>query len=90
MNIDFVFASIPALSTVPIIGNQVALRIVVGLVTLLKVHGAGVVARGAGAMGSIGETWAHAAIITAMIQIAPFGWSFIQGLIQQFLPFLPV
>ena len=90
MNIDFVFESIPALSTIPFLGNHIAVRILIGLITLLKVHGAGIVARGAGGMGSIGETWAHALIITGLIQAAPFGWPIVQGLIVQYLPFLPV
>ncbi len=90
MNISFVLESIPALANIPFIGNEIVLRVIVALITILKVHGAGVVARGAGGMGSIGETWAHALIITALIQAAPFAWPLIKPLLEQNLSFLPV
>ncbi|MBS3171083.1 hypothetical protein J4449_00560 [Candidatus Woesearchaeota archaeon] len=90
MNMNFVFESIPALSTIPFLGNEIVVRVIIGLITILKVHGSGVVARGAGRMGSIGETWVHALIITALIQAAPFAWPFVSRLISQYLPFLPV
>lgn len=90
MNIEFVFEAVPALSTIPFLGNHIVVRVIIGLVTLLKVHGAGVVARGAGGMGSIGETWAHALIITGLIQAAPFAWPLVKGLLEQYLPFLPL
>ena len=89
MNVDFVFQLIPQLSNIPFIGNVIVLRVIVGLITMLKVHGAGVVARGAGGMGSVGETWAHAIIITLLIQAAPFAWPLLKPLIEQNLSFLP-
>lgn len=90
MNIEFVFEFFPGLAEIPYLGNHIVLRVIVGLITLIKVHGAGVVARGAGGMGSIGETWAHALIITGLIQASPFVWPFLQRLIEQNLPFLPL
>ncbi len=91
MNIDFVFESIPQLADIPFIGNHIVVRVIVGLITLLKVHGAGIVARGAGGMGSIGETWAHALIITLLIQGTPFAWEpIIKPLFEQYLAFLPI
>ena len=90
MNIDFVLENVPAIANIPYLGNHIVLRVVIGLITLLKVHGSGVVARGAGGIGSIGETWVHAIIITALIQAAPFIWPFVSGLITTYLPFLPV
>ncbi len=90
MNIDFVFEAVPSLATVPFLGNPIVVRVIIGLVTILKVHGSGVVARGAGGIGSIGETWVHALIITGLIQAAPFVWPLVKGLLEQYLPFLPV
>lgn len=89
MNVDFVFQMFPSLGNIPYIGNVIVLRVIIGLITILKVHGAGVVARGAGGMGSIGETWAHAVIITLLIQGAPFAWPYVQNLIQTYASFLP-
>ena len=90
MNIDFIYLTFPSLTTIPLLGNHIVLRIVVALITILKVHGAGVVARGVGGMGSVGETWAHALIITVLVQAAPFIWPYAQNLLTQYLPFLPV
>ena len=90
MNIDFVLVNVPAIASIPYLGNHIVLRIVIGLITLLKVHGSGVVARGAGGIGSIGETWVHALIITALIQASPFAWPSLSGLLTTYLPFLPV
>ena len=90
MNIELVFEYIPSLATIPVIGNHIVVRIIVGLVTLVKVHGAGIVAKGAGGMGSIGETWAHALIITGLIQATPFLWPLIKPLLEANLSFLPL
>ena len=90
MNVDLVFQLIPQLGNIPFIGSAIVLRIIIGLITLIKVHGAGIVARGAGGMGSVGETWAHAIIITLLIQAAPFVWPLIKPLLEQNLSWLPV
>ena len=89
MNTSLVFEYIPSLANIPFVGNEIAIRIIVGLITVLKVHGAGVVARGAGGMGSIGETWTHALIITLLIQATPFAWPYLENLIETYASFLP-
>ena len=74
MNIDFVLANFSFLQSIPFINNHIVIRVLVGLIIILKIHGAGVVARGVGGMGSIGETWAHALIITGLVEASPFFW----------------
>jgi hypothetical protein len=90
MNIDFVLTNFSFLQSIPFISNHIVLRVLVGLIVILKIHGAGVVARGVGVMGSIGETWAHALIITGLVEAAPFIWPLIAPLIAQNLPWLPL
>ena len=90
MNIEFVLESLPSLQDIPFIGNHIVIRVIIGLIALLKVHGSGVVVRGAGGVGSIGETWVHALIITGLIEAAPFIWPLILPLIETNLPWVLV
>jgi len=36
MNMNFVFESIPALSTIPFLGNEIVVRVIIGLITILS------------------------------------------------------
>ena len=88
MNTEFVLQLIPQLKAIPFISNPWVLRTFIGLIGLIKVHAAGMVVRSK-TIGSIGETWAHALIITILIIVTPLVWPFLEPIISQYLPTKP-
>jgi hypothetical protein len=88
MNIEFVLELIPQIQSIPILSNYWVLRVVIGLIALAKVHAAGIVVKTKGS-GTIGETWAHALIITVLIILTPFIWPLIEPLIEAYVPTSP-
>ena len=86
MNVDFVFASIPALANIPLIGTPLIFRIAIGLIAMIKIHAISAAAPGM-AGGSVGlkEKWSHSFIIAILIVGAPYIWPFIEPMVG-FLP----
>lgn len=89
MNLDLVLELIPQLELIPFISNPWVFRILIGLIALIKVHASGLVVRSVGGSGSIGETWAHALIISILIVLSPLIWPLVSPFIEQYLPILP-
>ena len=86
MNVEFVFASIPALANIPLIGSPLIFRIAIGIIAMLKIHAISAAAPGM-AGGSVGlkEKWSHSFIVAVLIVAAPFVWPFIEPVVG-FLP----
>ncbi|MBT3865536.1 hypothetical protein HOF78_00345 [Candidatus Woesearchaeota archaeon] len=86
MNVEFVFASIPALANIPLIGSPLIFRIAIGIIAMLKIHAISAAAPGM-AGGSVGlkEKWSHSFIVAVLIVAAPYVWPFIEPVVG-FLP----
>ena len=73
MNVPFVFSLFPALKSLPVLSTPLAFQIVIGLITVIKIHGASAAIRGS-VPSSIGlkETWTHSLIIGTLVVVAPY------------------
>lgn len=73
MNVDYVFGLIPALKSIPFVGNIIAFRIIVGLIAAIKIHGVSKAIQGSGSSSlGLGETWFHSILIGGLIIAAPY------------------
>lgn len=86
MNVDFVLDLIPALASIPLIGNALVFRIAIGLIAMIKMHAISAAAPGM-AGGSVGlkEKWSHSFIIAALIVAAAYIWPYLEPVVG-FLP----
>lgn len=89
MNVDFVFATIPALKTVPLLGIPLVFRIAIGLVAAIKIHATSRVikSRAGGGGPGLGETWFHSLLIGAIIAAAPYAYPLLEPMIPGWVKF---
>jgi hypothetical protein len=85
-NVPFTLSLLPFLESIPVVGSVIGIRILVGLIMLIKVHGVSAALKGGG-MASAGmkETWTHSLLIAALTIIAPYIWPFVAPVLPGFL-----
>jgi len=77
-NVPFTLDLFPFLKTVPILGSVLGIRIAVGLIMLIKIHGSSKAIQGMhGSQVGMAETWTHSLLIAALTIIAPYMWPFL-------------
>ena len=87
MNIDWVLATFSVLKTIPYIQNALILRIIIGLIAVIKIHAISAAVSGkAGSSIGMKEKWSHSLIIGILIIGAPYAWPFISPFIAKYLP----
>ena len=86
-NAGFVYSTFGFLHRIPLIQHVIVFRILVGLITIAKIHGASAAIKGSVGGGSVGlkETWAHSAIIGVLIVAAPYAWPLLSPMLPGFL-----
>ncbi|MDD5133704.1 MAG: hypothetical protein PHD81_00980 [Candidatus Nanoarchaeia archaeon] len=87
MNVDF-FLEITGLanSTIPFITNPLVLRILVGVILNIKMHGTSAVVHGGGLVArGMAEHWTHTTIITVLVIIMPYVWPFLSPIVPSYL-----
>ncbi len=84
MNVDYVLSLLTFLQAIPLVSNPLVFRIIVGLIAVLKIHGASAAIKSSVGGASVGmkETWTHSLIIGVLIVVAPYVWP----LIAQMMP----
>jgi hypothetical protein len=78
MNAPWVIANFSFLSSIPYM-SVLTLQIIVGLITMAKIHGVSAAIRttmGGMSMG-LKETWFHSFLVAALIVVAPYIWPFV-------------
>ena len=87
MNADFVYSNLSFLQNIPLIGNVHAFRILIGLLTVLKVHAASAVVKGTtgGSSKGLKQTWTHSLIIGILVVTAPYIWPFLEPVIGPYI-----
>lgn len=85
MNAGFIYATFNFLHSVPLLQYPIVFQAAVGVITMIKIHGASAAIKGSFGGMSVGmkETWFHSALIGALVVAAPYVWPFIA-------PFMPV
>ena len=86
MNTEFVYANLTFLQTIPFIENILVFRIAIGLLTVIKVHGASAVVKTTvGSSKGMKQTWAHSLIVGALVVLAPYIWPFLEPIFSQYI-----
>jgi len=86
MNAEFVYSNASFLNSIPYLENVIVFQIAIGLITIIKVHGASAVVKSTvGSMKGMKETWVHSLIVGAMVVAAPYIWPFIEPLFSKIL-----
>ena len=86
MNAEFVYANLGFLHSIPLIQNILIFRIAVGLLTMIKIHGASAVVRTTvGTSKGLKETWAHSFVVAILIVLSPYIWPLIAPLFSKYI-----
>ncbi len=87
MNTAWILQTFSFLKSIPLLGTPIVLQILVGVIAMVKIHGASAAIKTTVGGGSVGlkETWAHSAIVAALIVAAPYIWPFIAPMMPGFL-----
>ncbi|MBW3002579.1 hypothetical protein KY338_05465 [Candidatus Woesearchaeota archaeon] len=87
MNAAFIYSTFSFLQGIPLIQYPIVFQIAVGVITMIKVHGASAAIRGSVGGVSVGmkETWAHSAIIAVLVVAAPYVWPFVAPVLPSWL-----
>lgn len=67
---------------IPFITSPLILRILVGLILVIKMHSVSAISGGG---KGLSEKWTHVLIISALVVIAPYVWPFIAPLLPNWL-----
>lgn len=87
MNVEFVLANIPFLTTIPLLGTALGLRIAVGLLAAIKIHGVSRALKTGVAGRGLGETWFHSILIGALIVGAPYIYPMVEQILPEWIKF---
>ena len=86
MNAEFVYANLTFLQNIPFLENIIVFRIIIGLLTMIKVHGASAVVKTTvGSSRGMKETWAHSFVIGVLVVLAPYIWPFLEPLVSNYI-----
>ncbi len=85
MNVAFVAKSLAFLPA--FLQNPLVLQGVIGVITMIKIHGSSAAIRGSIGGGSVGmkETWMHSLIIAGLVVAAPYIWMFLGPMMPSWL-----
>ena len=87
MNAPFIYATFTFLHSIPLLQYPIVFQIAVGIITMVKIHGASAAIKSTGVGMSVGmkETWFHSFLIGALVVIAPYVWPFIAPIMPAWL-----
>jgi hypothetical protein len=87
MNTAFVYATFTFLHGVPLLQYPIVFQLIIGLITVIKIHGASYAIRSRFGMASVGmtETWTHSLLVGALVVAAPYVWPFLQPMMPVWL-----
>jgi len=87
MNTAFVYNAFNFLHSIPGLQYPIVFQAIVGVITMIKIHGSSKVIQSRYGMASVGlaETWTHSMIIGALVVAAPYAWPFIAPMMPVWL-----
>jgi hypothetical protein len=75
MNTQMFLSLFPQIAAIPYVGSVHAIRGIVGLIALIKIHTVSrAISSSVGAVRGLGETWFHSVLIAALIVAAPYAY----------------
>ncbi len=87
MNVEFVLANFTFLTTIPLLGTALGLRIAVGLIAAIKIHGVSRAIKTGATAAGLGETWFHSILIGALIIAAPYIYPSVENMLPEWIKF---
>jgi len=86
MNAQWVIANFAFLQNIPYM-SAITLQVIVGIITMIKIHGVSAAIRTTGMGISVGlrETWFHSALIGALVVAAPYVWPLIAPVLPSWM-----
>lgn len=86
MNAEFVYSAIPQLAKIPLLGNVIVFRAIVGLIAMIKIHATSLAIRGTvGTTRGMGETWFHSLLIGGLVAVSPYLYPVVKPLLPTWL-----
>jgi len=87
MNAPFIYSTFNFLHSIPLLQYPIVFQIAVGIITMIKIHGASAAIKSTNVGISVGmkETWFHSALIGALVVIAPYVWPFVAHIMPSWL-----
>ncbi|MEM4282733.1 MAG: hypothetical protein QXU88_01210 [Candidatus Woesearchaeota archaeon] len=85
MNVEFVMGYLTFLPE--FLQNVLMFRILIGIITMVKIHGVSAAIKGSYGGGVVGtrETWFHSFLIAALVVLAPYVWPFLEPIAPAWL-----
>jgi hypothetical protein len=86
MNSPWVLANFSFLQSIPLM-SALTLQILVGVITMIKIHGVSAAIKTSGMGISVGmrETWFHSAMVAALVVAAPYVWPFVSPMLPSWM-----
>ncbi|MBD3318768.1 hypothetical protein GF342_02575 [Candidatus Woesearchaeota archaeon] len=84
-NVEFVLGLIPALKTVPVISSVLGIRIIIGVITAIKVHAVSRATKAQANISGLSETWFHTFFVGGLVAASPYIWNLILPALPAFL-----
>ena len=86
MNVAFVFSIFPQLKTIPVLSTPLAFQVLIGLISVAKIHGASAAIKGS-VPSSVGlkETWAHSLLIGILVVAAPYVYPLLKPMLPSWM-----
>ncbi len=85
-NVPLLYALVPQLKTIFLLKYEVAVRIAIGLIAAIGVHGSSAAFGGSSGGGGVTkETWLHSFTVGALIVAAPYLWPLIAPVLPSWL-----
>ena len=71
-NVDVALSFLPFLKGIPVVGTAIGVRVIIGLLTAMKVHAISRVTKSSAGISGLSETWFHTLFIGALVAAAPY------------------
>ncbi len=85
-NVPLVYMLVPQLKGVFLLGSEVGVRVLLGIIIAAKVHGASAALKGAGMnVPGMSETWFHSFLIGGLVGGSPYLYPFVQPMLPTWL-----
>jgi hypothetical protein len=84
-NVEFVLALIPAIKTIPLVSNPIVFRILIGVITAVRVHGMSRATKSGSGVTGLSETWFHTFFVGGLCAGAPYLYPLLAPVLPKYL-----
>ena len=84
-NVEFTLSLIPQLQNIPIISSVLGVRIIICVITAVRVHASSKIAKNTAGIQGTSETWFHTFFVAGLILAAPYVWKLLNPTLPAWL-----